>query len=239
MQRHDLAYIADVAWVQPCADSLPDVAAAKFFALLDRGLPLTVTRQPSRDDEHIYLAMNVLTHQGKYRVACHTPMTNITDINPPLPVTQALGLFDAWSAQQLGELANRMQACGCTVRIYGSYAYQLLTGECYITPLSDVDLLFVLSEWRQLPTVMTQIAAFKTVFAQRIDGEISVQLPGAAEMVQFSFNEYLTLPTNPVHAQIIIKSLHKVGLYDAAGLLGLTPSAPIKSSLGLSQGEAP
>ncbi|OAV01594.1 MULTISPECIES: malonate decarboxylase holo-[acyl-carrier-protein] synthase [Moraxella] len=237
MQRHDLVHIANAAWVQPCADSLPDMAVAKFFALLGQGLPLTVTRQPSCDDGRICLAMNVLTHQGKYRVACHTPMTNITDISPPLPVMQAASLFDAWSAQQLGELVSRLQACGCAVHVYGSYAYQLLTGEPYVTPLSDVDLLFVLDDWRQLSAVMMQIADFRAVFERRIDGEMSVRLPDVAEVVQFSFNEYLTLTTNPACAQIIIKSLHDVRLYHAAGLLGLAQDTPPKSSLALSQGE--
>ena len=220
MQRHDLAYVIEPMQVQLCCDTLPDVVVAKFFRLISQGLPLTVTRQPKADDVRIYLAINVLTHQGKYRVACHTAMSNIARITPALAVMQAVDSFDVGLARQLGELVGRLQVFGCVVRVYGSYAHQALTGEPYVTSLSDVDLLFVLDDWRQLSAVTAQIAAFGAVSERRIDGEMSVLLPDFYHAVQFSFNEYLRLYTKPAHAQIIIKSLYDVVLYDITRLQG-------------------
>ncbi|MEX1119323.1 MAG: malonate decarboxylase holo-[acyl-carrier-protein] synthase [Terrimicrobiaceae bacterium] len=69
---------------------------------------------------------------------------------------------------------------GCTIRIIGSRMWETLTGVCYTTPSSDIDLVCDLADARSIDPAATFLSELQAMSPFNIDAEISV--PGRGEI---------------------------------------------------------
>ncbi|WP_174987125.1 malonate decarboxylase holo-[acyl-carrier-protein] synthase, partial [Burkholderia lata] len=78
---------------------------------------------------------------------------------------------DAWHVP-LRELDALGARCGVQGRVFGSLAWQALTGEPYLSASSDLDLVFPLPAAASLAALLDGLAAIDARAPMRIDGEL-------------------------------------------------------------------
>jgi phosphoribosyl-dephospho-CoA transferase len=173
LDRHTLV------WIQPCErertyavarDELRRDALRRWFA---NDWPLVVRRPdgPVRID-HVALGVPLPPSEGRHRLCFEVHNEAIGRISPPLALDKAaLRLPRKWGTP-LAELATRTQRCGVKLRVYGSMAWQALTGLDYVTAQSDVDLWWQPGDGAQLQRVLGIIARWEKRYGMPADGEI-------------------------------------------------------------------
>lgn len=171
LRRHAIAYLHATRWTEQLAEA-PD--GADFDAARDwfaAGRPAVVRRYASGECGGVPLGIPLPPRLGKRRVRLRVGAAAVARIVPPPALADALDAApDAW-APRLGELDLRLGAAGVAARVYGSLAWQRLTGEPYVTPDSDVDLLLAPATRAQLAACLRELEDFAGG-APRIDGEI-------------------------------------------------------------------
>lgn len=126
----------------------------------------------------------------------------------------ALALADAaQAAPQHWRLALDVLAAGLPLQAYGSLAMQALTGQTYLTPSSDIDLLFFPADANALHAGLALLEQHAATLP--LDGEI-VFPSGAA----VAWKEWLA--AGPSQARVLVKD---------AGAVRLAPMAELMASL--------
>lgn len=171
-QRHGLVWPNGEGWSGLMA-AAPDRAAAACFAhwqTLDA--PLVVTRQPPDVAAHeIAVGLPAPARFLRRRLAARLPVAGIARIGrfpaaraitPHLPVTVRAAYE---------QVLARLDGVGVDVRTHGSYGWQTLTGESYVHPTSDLDLLLQADNAAQADAAARVLAS--TPFEHpRLDGEL-------------------------------------------------------------------
>lgn len=129
LRRHAFVRLEKDAWEFASADSGDPATLRDWLA---HGRPLIVRRPClTEDGQNVFLGLAL---PGKRRLAYQVPMKTISSVeSPPL-----------WRGEFLAAL---------TPRLFGSHAWQELTGLPYVTETSDVDLLVDIAsfdEWQHL-----------------------------------------------------------------------------------------
>ena len=96
------------------------------------------------------------------------------------------------------------------MRVYGSVAFQALTGQAYLTAASDIDLLLAPRTLEQYRCALALLA--RHARALPLDGEILFPQGRAV-----AWKELLRVPD--ATAQVLAKSMHAVSLVTVASLL--------------------
>jgi phosphoribosyl-dephospho-CoA transferase len=148
----------------------PDLAGEPLVAgWADAGHPL-VARRPALGDEpgSIALGLPLPPAHGKRRIAISLPPGAIAQIAPP-PLLQetACVVPDDWRPA-IAALIKLDPG----IRVFGSLAWEHLTGLAYLTQASDLDLLWDLPEPDQVEPLLASIAEIAQGAPMRIDGEI-------------------------------------------------------------------
>lgn len=108
--------------------------------------------------------------------------------------------------------ALQEEAADMHLRVYGSLAMEAITGLPYVSPTSDVDILFHPTNRRQLENGIAVLSRHAALLP--LDGEIV--FPGGAAV---SWKEWRMAIDHP--AKVLVKELHAVRLADTASLLSL------------------
>ncbi|MEW5709856.1 MAG: malonate decarboxylase holo-[acyl-carrier-protein] synthase [Pseudomonadota bacterium] len=174
-----------LAWVDPGitpADLLPGLEAAPVEAVLDwiaLGRPAIARRSgPCDAPGGVPLGVPLPPRRGKRRIAFSVPAQRIAAVRAPLLLEEAIAsLPPAWRGP-LAHLDAGLHLLGLTARVYGSASWQHLTGEPYVTPDSDVDLLLEPGERKVLDGALALLSRWEREAGLRADGE--VVLPGGA-----------------------------------------------------------
>ena len=174
LSRHTLVTPSVSAWAAVMA-ARPDLAAEPLVAQWAAARRPLITRRPVQGDAPgtIPLGLPLPPSHGKRRIALTLRPGEICDIRPPPQLADAIGVAPAaWQNSIV-----RLLRLDRLTRVFGSLAWQHLTGLTYLSESSDLDLL-----WRR-PTeaLLVGIAAIALDAPMRIDGEIL----GAAGGVQW------------------------------------------------------
>lgn len=160
IERHDRITL-DAALVQHLPDDIRDWAS--------RGRPFVARRiQGAERIGHVALGLQ-LPGPDRRRIAFEAPRAAITGHERPLPLAEALASFPHPLGGRLRWLDAAAGLIGCPLRLYGSYAWQAVTGEPYATPQSDIDLLFNPANRYQLDAMLGVLGDFRP--GARLDGE--------------------------------------------------------------------
>ena len=137
-------------WIRPecraavaaqITDGEMHVQAAAWLAA-DR--PLVVARQPcgAALPDSISVGLALPPAQGKHRISLVVAMQDIVRHTPPLRLADAIAHAPAGWQPALAELEAVAIQNDLELRVFGSLAWQALSGLNYMTPQSDIDLLW-------------------------------------------------------------------------------------------------
>ena len=217
-ERHMLVWLAEPGW-RAALDAAPPEHRPALKIWQGQNWPAIVRRYDAGappDDICLGLPLPPDDDTGqKIRVALRAHVGHISKAAPAIELRAALRAAGEWRAP-LAALERECSGAGLDFRLYGSLAMQALTGLLYLTPESDVDILFH-------PTTRKQLAEGLAVLSRHakylpLDGEIV--FPGGLAV---SWKEWQMATANP--AKVMVKRICSVWLADTASLLATLKEA--------------
>lgn len=217
MRRHDLVWLQPTAtYTKPCVEP----GSAAWLALdqwLAAGRPLVAARQMAGGTQ-VQLGLSLPLAQGRQRLSILVEASQIGEVRPPLNVRQCLAGLPAASASILSALAERIEASGARLGIYGSLAWETLSGEAYRHADSDIDLICDVADLAQYAMVLDALRQAVADFPGRLDGEL--RLPDGQAV---AWQEILMLG-KASDKSVLVKGEQDVALLPLADwLAGLPP----------------
>ncbi|WP_175902418.1 malonate decarboxylase holo-[acyl-carrier-protein] synthase [Burkholderia seminalis] len=174
LRRHTLVTLTAAGWSAAFARDRALAGDPLVRAWAERGWPLIVRRaSPDEADAgRVPLGMPLPPAAGKRRIALNVAADALATVGPLPALADVLGAApDAWHVplRALDALGAR---CGVQGRVFGSLAWQALTGEPYLGPSSDLDIVFTLPDAASLAPLLDGLAAIDAHAPMRIDGEL-------------------------------------------------------------------
>jgi phosphoribosyl-dephospho-CoA transferase len=212
--RHARVWLAP-GWRSALRAPIPPALLAHAEAWLARGLPLVAARRDARDPAAVALGL-ALPGAGKRRVALLVSPAAVARVAPPLRLAAALGSAPAAWRTPLAALDTEARAAGLTLGVYGSLAWQHLSGAPFVTAASDVDLLAPARTPAERDAALALLRRHAADRAPALDGELL--LPGGRAV---AWREALTGA-----GRLLVKSADGVSLEPAGAVLGAAVAAP-------------
>lgn len=173
LRRHQLAYLSAAGWREALAAQLPDDATAPLQAWAARGLPLVVPRQPGNiAPGRVALAWTTPRAAGRLRVAVEVSVRSVAWFDEFPDAGRVLPLLPRRVRAATQSLLASLCAEGARPRVYGSYGWQVLSGEEYVREGSDLDIWIGVDSYCQGDAVTRVLARPGTPANLRIDGEL-------------------------------------------------------------------
>jgi phosphoribosyl-dephospho-CoA transferase len=174
LRRHTLVTLTAAGWGAALARDPALAADPLVQAWAAHGRPLIVRRaSPDEADAgRVPLGLPLPPSAGKRRIALNVAADALATVAPLPALSDVLAAApDAWRTA-LRELEALGKRCGVQGRVFGSLAWQTLTGERYLGESSDLDLVFPLPNPASLTPLLDGIAAIDAHASMRIDGEL-------------------------------------------------------------------
>jgi phosphoribosyl-dephospho-CoA transferase len=207
--RHQLVWLTDRAWAQIQTRPWDLQAKALLTHWCVQRLPLVVTRQRGDvEPGEVCLGLPGPTRSDRRKLAINVPVGAIA-ARGMCPTLAQIAQATAW-CDAAGNLANALAQIGVQARVYGSYAWQHLTGLTYLHADSDLDLCLEVSQLDQASQVIDLLA--QTQLPMRLDGEVI--FPGGHAV---AWRELAQLFNGKV-SRVLIKNRHEVRLVNLAQL---------------------
>ncbi len=166
--RHSLVWLSPDAW-QEVRHALPVAEQSVCQAWQEADWPLVVRRQPGPPG-HVGLGLALPPSKGmpKSKLALSCDTTGIVRQQDPLLLSEVAKSAPAeWQAGMM-QLAQVFAAHGIEAHVFGSLAWQTLTGQTYVGPDSDIDLSLPLHTLAQLTAAGVALQASSLP----LDGEL-------------------------------------------------------------------
>lgn len=172
LQRHQLVRLKPASWSELLYARSDLAGEALLQGWADRGRPLIARRPlPGEAGGHA-LGLPLPPSAGKRRIAVNVRREDIDAVSLLPLLTQAIDSAPpSWerSVHRLNALAQRH---GIEVRVFGSLAWQWLTGLMYLSPSSDLDLVWTLPRREHISAFLAELAEIETQAPMRLDGEL-------------------------------------------------------------------
>lgn len=224
-RRHDLAWLSASGWRAARARALPEHAG-----VIERWQREDWPAVVRRDDAHagageVCLGLALPPHPDsghKLRIALRVPAGDVARTTPALaldclsaalPALLPALLPDAWR-KDLRLLAA--DSADLTFRVYGSLALQAVTAQAYVSPTSDIDLLFYPASSAQLGLGLALLR--KHAGSLPLDGEIV--FPNGQAV---AWKEWLAAASG--NARVLVKEQNGVRLVSRDALLATLEAA--------------
>jgi len=204
MRRHDLVYLHATAAFNSAG------AADEAGAWIALGRPFVMARQAGGPG--VQLGLTLPLAMGRKRLAIQVAREDIAAVLPPVRVQRCLARLPGPSAQAMADLALAVADCGAAIGLFGSLAWEVLTGENYRNAESDIDIISDVTTPAQLGAVMAALGEAAGRLHCRLDGE--VRMPDGLAV---SWRELAGLATKP-DARLLVKGPASVGLLSFAEL---------------------
>lgn len=175
MHRHDLVWLhLEATW-----SCLSAGAEARLQAWIASARPLVVARRdPDSDGDALRLGVPLPLAEGRQRLALRVPAREVVKHTPALPLAQVADALPTARSTPLRRLQERL-AARCDLappRVFGSHAWQALTGLPYLRPGSDLDLLWDIDSAAQGDAICALLQHWEADSGLRADGEL--RFPG-------------------------------------------------------------
>ena len=206
--RHSLVWLKPEGWRE--AEEGSDADCLDAIARWGRAdWPAIVRRQDADGEERqcaIGLALPPDPSSGyKKRIALRASFSHVDKVLAPLAIEEALVAAPASWRDPLSRLERAARKAGIPLRIYGSLALQALTGQAYLTPSSDIDVLCYPVAREDLSAALGLLRAAAEHVP--LDGEIVFPSGQAV-----SWKEWLAAENGPVGVRVLVKDLRSVYL---------------------------
>lgn len=171
LRRHKLAWLSPQGWRQALARAPAHAGALQSWRRA--GWPLVARRQDAdaaAGEVALGLPLPPCPVNGKVRIALRLPAGAVLRSSEALALAAVVPALPARWQAPAAALAAQAAAQRITLRVYGSAAWQALTGLHYLGPRSDIDLLLY-------PGSMAALQAGAALFRRHaehlpLDGEI-------------------------------------------------------------------
>jgi len=175
MRRHDLATIRPGAPVQIQCNEMAQDAEAIVQDWISGGLPLVIARQSRGQNggtDQIALGLTLPPNEASRRIGCLLHADDILQVCPPTPLLACIPSLPLNLVIPLLALAEDLQAIGIEALVYGSLAWQAISGVDYLHAGSDIDLLCEVDTPGQLHELIAILEKHSSTLDHRLDGEI-------------------------------------------------------------------
>ena len=217
LRRHDLAYLHADARVEFATRSLPEAAERWVSQWLADGRPLVVCRQRMREngaESDVDLGICLPNHLGRQKLACRVRSAAVARVERPISVEQLNGVLQSEACSAMTRLAGAAQRLGVSVGVYGSTAWECLSGASYRRSESDIDLICDVAQRDTLPAWLRALQRSAQDVDGRLDGE--VRFPDGKAV---AWRELSNAYESGGAARVMYKGLRDVGFASLDGLL--------------------
>lgn len=153
--------------------------AEAVYAWLATGRPaIRRRRQQGESATGVPLGIALPTEQGRRRLGLRASEADVTRCEPPPRLADAAATAPAAWQGALAGIAVDAAREELDVRVYGSLAWQHLTGERYLRAASDLDLAVWIGDAAGLDRTLALFDAWDGAGRMRLDGEVI--FPGEA-----------------------------------------------------------
>jgi phosphoribosyl-dephospho-CoA transferase len=172
LQRHQLVFLFPTAWRALLA-SRPDLASIPWLKdWADYGWPLIVRRRLPGETSGLPVGLPLPPSAGKRRIALQVRYEDIASTAPLPKVSDVIGSAPPSWRPRLRQLADLAQRYRVRSSVCGSLAWQRLTGLAYLTPDSDLDMVWSVPDRDQIKRFLTEVADIEACAPMRLDGEL-------------------------------------------------------------------
>jgi phosphoribosyl-dephospho-CoA transferase len=175
LARHKLVWLTKEGW-EEAINGKPETERRAAIFWRERGWPLVVRRNDAdalQDQVCLGIALAPAPGSGsKLRIGLRVHMSGIEQMTDPLSLERVIAMTPAGWQPHLSSLHRQASDLGLSrqLQVYGSVALQCLTGVRYITPKSDLDLLFHPDTRVDLENGLALLCAYERMVP--LDGEI-------------------------------------------------------------------
>lgn len=172
LQRHDQAWLAPAFDPQPCVCDarLADAAQAWIAA----GRPFVVAGQQDIEPSRVRLGLTLPGVAARRRVGLVVPRSAIVRAERALVLRDAIDSAPSGWRSLMRAIDGLCTECRITPRVFGSLAAQLASGETYLKPSSDLDLLFECTGAGDPDALLAGLRALEGC-TPRVDGEVLME----------------------------------------------------------------
>jgi phosphoribosyl-dephospho-CoA transferase len=172
MRRHHLVFVTRDGWRAALAAHGGLASDPLVAGWVGRGWPLVARRPLAGEGPGAALGLPLPPSAGKRRLSFLVRAEDVLSTAPP-PALGTAGRVapQAWrpTIDRLCALASRY---GVEARVFGSLAWQSLTGLDYLSESSDLDLLLRVRGGTDLPGLVAGLADIDAASPMRLDGEL-------------------------------------------------------------------
>lgn len=208
--------MAPDVWASALADC-PSLAGLPLVgAWADRGWPVIVRRRAETDDPALVpVGLPLPPAAGKRRIAFLLPPEGVLERSSPALLRAAAGVADPGWRSAIASLLAVGARTGVEPLAFGSLLWQHLTGLAYLSPHSDLDVLWPVPAGFDVPSLLFSIAEVQRDAPLRIDGEV-VFSDGSAVNWRELWSVYRAMD----RATVLAKTMEGVRLLDIASVPG-------------------
>ncbi|MBW5435055.1 malonate decarboxylase holo-[acyl-carrier-protein] synthase [Bradyrhizobium canariense] len=200
--RHDLVFISPEGW-RAMLDARDDLAADSLLARWPKMRWPTIRRRALPCEATGFaLGLPLPPSAGKKRVSLVVDIDHVASVARPPSLRQARAYAPRNWWPTLDRLDGLALCHAVEVRVFGSLAWQSLTGLDYVTDRSDLDVLFEFHRETDIDRFVADVAAIETDAPMRLDGELM-----GADGAAVNWREF-----HSGTSELLVKSLARVVL---------------------------
>jgi phosphoribosyl-dephospho-CoA transferase len=216
-RRHDLVRVAPDAWASALADCPSAAETPLLRTWADKGWPAIIRRRAEREDPRLApVGVPLPPAAGKRRVALLIPPDGVLGRSRPPLLRAAASVANSRWRSTIASILGLGERIGVEPSVFGGLMWQHQTGLTYLSPRSDLDLLWPVPAGFDVLSLVSGIAEIQSDAPMRIDGEIIFPDGGAVH-----WQELRNAHQTGHEAGVLAKTMEGVRLFDAASLPGV------------------
>lgn len=211
--RHGLAWLTGRGWVAAAA-SVPAEQRHVLQRWQAQDWPLVIRRRDAdaaADELCLGIAVPPDDNGVKLRIAVRAPLAEVRRAQAPPAIADVIAHAAPPWRTGLEVLRQEATTHDLSLLVYGSLALQALTGQTYLRPASDIDLLFTPQDFSQLQQGMQLLQ--RHAQSLPLDGEVA--FPDGAAV---SWKEWLQAGGDPAN-RVLVKRADDVVLARVSDML--------------------
>lgn len=172
LQRHQLVRLKPASWSE-LLHARSDLAGEVVLQdWVERGWPL-IARRPLPGEAGGYaLGLPLPPSAGKRRIAVNVRYEDIDAVSTLPSLAETIDSASATWRSSLHRLTALAERHAVEARVFGSLAWQWLTRLAYVSPSSDLDIIWTLPRRERIVAFLAELAEIETQAPMRLDGEL-------------------------------------------------------------------
>ena len=159
--RHARVWLDPLTWRAHLRSSLDPRAFDMLDDWIANRRPAVARRREAGADDDCYLGVALSPALGKARIPFVVGSRAVMQIAVPLSLDQVIDTAPAEWQGALRDLVVQGQRVATSFHVYGSLAWQHIARETYVTPNSDVDLLWTARDVPHIKRVLELLTAWE------------------------------------------------------------------------------